>query len=972
MNPRRIDAGNRVRRVAASLLLLAAPVWLASPAGALGQGIPATGKGRLQGKVIDARSGEGLPGANVTVKGTYYGASSDIEGNVKIENVNPGVYTVEVSLLGYKVIQFTGVNVEAGQTYTFRGRMEETVLAVGQEIVVVGEKPLFDIEETATRRNVGQADIQASAVQSVQGIVGLQTGVVMADNEIHIRGGRTHENAYLLDGISVQDPLAGTGFGLQLSPASIQEVEVITGGYNAEYGQATSGIVNITTREGAEKYSGAFSYKSDHLGNPAVRANWNTDIFDANLSGPEPITSYLLPALGLQIPGRMSFFGTFYGNLSDGFTRWVEVVGSDNRPAGYEVQAPGGLYSSVFPSGGGSGWSPRRSNNYSWLGKMTYRPSSTIKLVYAFSQSVVIDQNTQAIQSTLERVDPNPGYQYLFQYIPDSANTFSQINMQHSLSWTHTLSNQMFYEVKLSRYTAHVRGDANGKSFNAYIEPQDIVRYPIRYYNQTTDTIGVIPGDGFYDLGSPTSWRDHFIEEFTVKGDLTNFFSEKNKFKAGIEMRFQDFQMADLRNPWVKPLGFDNDIYEVHAAQGALYAQDNVTLSGMILNVGLRLDYWAPGKYVDEVAADTSSALIVSRALREQYLKDTFPLFGRRIKARLSPRLGISHPISDNQTLFFSYGHFSKLPRPQFVYSKLNRTSVRSSLPVGNPNLNPETTVAYELGIRNQLSGNDVLTVTAFYKDIFDYITEKTVLRLSALGGAQYYTTYLNSDYGRVRGLEVEYKKRIGGWFRGSASGSYSIATGKSSTPNENLIRLQQGEPENIKEKYLIWDRPLQVSLNLNFTVPAGEPLFGVGEGILDDMNLFLRFFYESGKRYTPQIVSGFEAGTGRPLYISDLSRELQGVGEDWMYVDLNFEKYFNLGFGKLIAAIEVQNLFDRRNPQIINPVTGRAYEYGDPTTSGTNDPLYPQLTGDINPFPFNPARYLNPRTMRLSLAFQF
>jgi outer membrane receptor protein involved in Fe transport len=937
-----------------------------------GQTTTTSGKGRIQGTVVDAKSGEGLPGANVTVKGTYYGASSDIEGKVKIENVNPGVYTLEVSLLGYKVIQFTSAKVEPGQTYTFRARMEETVLAVGQEIVVVGEKPLFDIEETATRRNVGQADIQAAAVQSVQAIVGLQTGVVMADNEIHIRGGRTHENAYLLDGISVQDPLAGTGFGLQLSPASIQEVEVITGGYNAEFGQATSGIVNITTREGADRYSGALSYTSDHLGNPQTRSNWNTDIFDANLSGPEPLTEYLLPALGLPVPGHISFFGTFYGNISDGYTRWVEVLGADNRPAGYQVLAPAHLYSSIFPSGGGSNWSPRRSNSYSWLGKLTYKPSSTIKLGYAFTQSVVIDQNTQAIQATLERVEPNPGYQYTFQYIPDSANTFTQVNMQHSLSWTHTLSNQTFYEVKLSRYTAHVRGDANGKPFSAYIEPQDIVRYPIRYYNQTTDTIGVIPGDGFYDLGSPTSWRDHYIDEYTLKGDLTNFFSEKNKFKAGVEMRFQYFQMADLVQPWVKPLGYDNDIYEVHAAQGAFYAQDNVTLSGMILNAGVRIDYWAPGKYVDDVASDTSSALIVSRALREQYLKDTFTLFGRHLKARLSPRMGISHPISDNQTLFFSYGHFSKLPRPQFVYSKLNRTSVRSTLPVGNPNLNPETTVAYELGIRNQLSGNDVLTVTAFYKDIFDYITEKTVLRLSTVGGAQYYTTYLNSDYGRVRGLEVEYKKRIGNWFRGSLSGSYSIATGKSSTPNENLIRLQQGEPENIKENYLIWDRPVQASANLNFTVPKGEPLFGIGEGILDDMSLFVRIFFESGKRYTPQILDRIEAVTGRPIYIDDRNRLLQEIGDDWFYVDCNFEKDFDLGFGRLVATVEVQNLFNRKNSQIVNPAEGHAYEYGDLTPGSYNDPKYPQLTGDITPFPYNPARYLNPRTMRFSLAFRF
>lgn len=927
-------------------------------------------KGRIVAKIIDARGNDGLPGANVILKGTYHGGSSNVDGDVRIENINAGSYTVEVTLLGYKTVQFTNVKVAAGQATNLTAKMEETVLTLDQEMVIVGEKPLFDIEETSSRRTVDQADIQAAAVQNVQSIVSLQAGVVFADNEIHIRGGRTHENAYLIDGVSVQDPLAGTGFGLQLSPASIQEVEVITGGYNAEYGQATSGIVNITTREGADRYSGAAGYKTDHYGlNDESRSNWNTDIFDFNLSGPEPITTYLLPAMGVNIPGNLSFFTSLYGNVTDGYTRWVEIIGADGRPIGYEVQAPRRLFSSIFE---GNRFSPRRSNNYSYLGKLTYKPSATLKIGYSFSQSIVIDQNTQTVQATLERVEPNPGYQYLFQYIPDSANTFTQKNIQHSFSLTHTLSNQTFYDLRFSRYTAHVRGDANGKNFDQYFEPQDIVTLPIRYYNQTTDTVGVIPGDGFYDVGAPTSWRDHFIEEYTLKLDVTNYFSEKNKFKAGFESRFSSLQIADLVRPWVKPLGFDNDIYAASPAQGAFYAQDNVSLSGMILNFGLRLDYWFPGKYVDDAASDTSSNLIVSQALRDQYLDDTFGLFGRRVKARVSPRLGISHPISDNQTLFFSYGHFSKFPRPQFVYSKLRRTSVRSNLPVGNPNLNPETTVSYELGIRNQLSGNDVLTVTAYYKDIFDYITEKTVRRISSRGGAQFYSTYLNSDYGRVRGVEVEYKKRVGKWFRGSLSGSYSIATGKSSSPNEAAVRLQQGEPENIKESFLIWDRPVQISMNLNFSVEKGKPLFGVGEGILDDINVFSRVFFQSGKRYTPQRFIGNNGITGRPEYVSEIDRSLEEVGESWFYVDLNIEKYVDIGIGKLIASFEIENLFDNQNSQIVNSVTGRAYQYGDPTPSGLNDPLYPQLTGDISPFPYNPARFLKPRTMRVSLAIRF
>ena len=461
--------------------------------------------------------------------------------------------------------------------------------------------------------------------------------------------------------------------------------------------------------------------------------------------------------------------------------------------SGYQVEAPDGLYSSIFPSGGGSGLAPRRSNNYSWMGKLTTGRQTTTKIAYTYNQSVVIDQNTQTIQATLEHVEPNPGYQFLFQYIPDSANTFTQVNIQHSISWTQTLSKQMFFELRLSKYTAHVRGDANGKPFSSYIEPQDIVKYPLRYYNQVSDTVGVVPGDGFYDLGSPTVWTDHFMDEYTVKFDLTNFFTEKNKFKTGIEMRFENMQMVDMVNPWVKPLGYDNDIYSVKTAQGALYAQDNITMSGMILNFGVRLDYWMPGKYVDDIASDTSSSIIISPGLRQQYLHDTFSLFGRRFKARLSPRLGISHPISDNQSLFFSYGHFSKFPRPQFVYAKLNRTSVRSSLPVGNPDLNPETTVAYELGIRNQLSGNDVLTVTAYYKDIFDYVTQATVQRVARSGGAQYYTTYLNSDYGRSRGIEVEYIKRIGDWFRGTFAGSYSISRGRAPPPTSPFSGFSRG-----------------------------------------------------------------------------------------------------------------------------------------------------------------------------------
>ena len=931
-------------------------------------------KGSITGKVIDAKSQEPLPSVNVSIKGSYYGAVTDLDGKFTVANINPGSYTVDFSLLGYKTVEYTDTKVKAGESLTLNVKMDETVLSLGQEVVVIGEKPLFNLEETQTSRSMKSEDIKAAAVQNVQNIVAMQAGVVQADNEIHIRGGRTYENAYLLDGVSVQDPLGGTGFGLQLSPASIQEVEVITGGYNAEYGQATSGIVNITTKEGAQNYNGSLTYKRDHFGfNQNARSNANTDIYEVSLSGPEPLTSLILPSIGGRIPGTLTFFGTFYTNLTDTYTRWVQRL-VNGQPAGSTVSVPHQLYSSLYPNS--TFLTPRASNNWSWLGKLTWKPISTLKVSYSYSTSISIDQDSKSVQATLEHVEAQPGYQFEFQNIPDSANTFTQRNIQHSITLTHTLSPKTFYELRFSRYTAHVRGDANGKYFDLYHEPKDIVTLPLQYYNLARDTIGVIPGDGFFDIGNASRWRDHSLTEYTVKGDLTNNFTEKHKFKAGAEFRFQDLQMVDIVSPWFKPLGLNYDIYRVNPAQGAFYAQDNISLKGMILNFGLRFDYWFPGKFVDSTVALPSSRTNIPDAVRTAYFGDTFGFFGRRWKGRLSPRLGISHPVSDNQTLFFSYGHFSKLPRPQFVYSKLAATAARSTFQtIGNPNLNPETTVSYELGLRNQISGSDVLTVTAYYKDIFDYITARSVQIQSSRFTGGTYTTYVNLDYSRIRGLEVEYKTRIGSWFRGTISGSYSIATGKSSTADDALFNLQQGLEENIREVPAVFDRPIQFGINLNFTSRKNSPLLGFGQGILDDYNVFIRMFYESGKRYTRQILFGYDPSTGRPAYIPDYRNPYSLVGDPWFYVDLNFEKYIDVGVGRLSVSVEVQNLLNRKNSQIINPVTGRAYEYGDPTqypSPQVNDPLYPDLTAPVTPFPYNAARYLTPRTYRLGMAFTF
>ena len=935
-----------MKKIFISIILLASSLIIAQSAGS------------LSGTIKDKATGEGLPGVNIVLKGTYYGAATDINGRYNIPSINPGNYTVEISLIGYKTVQFTGIQILPNQTKKIDVQLEETVLTLGQDVVVVGEKPLLDVEETQSKKTLSKEDIEIAIIENITDLVSQQAGVIKSDNAIHIRGGRSYENAFLLDGVSVQDPLAGTGFGLQLSANALEEVEVITGGYNAEFGQATSGVVNVRTREGGSKYHGYLSYKRDNFGSTSSYNVFNIDITEANFSGPEPFTTYILPAIGINIPGELTFFGSFYGGFSDGITQ------------GYFKPKAKQLYSSTFY---GSRFAPKSENSWFWMGKLTYKYSPTLKFNYSFNQSVNINQNSQSLQSNLEYVEPSPGYQYEFQYILDNANTFTHNNKYHTFTITHTLSSKTFYELKFSNYFTNLRADANGKSWKEYVEPKDITSFPIEYFNINRDTIGVIPGDGFWDIGNPFTWRDHFVQEFSVRGDLTSFFDEKNKFKAGFDFRFQEMQVIDIYKPWIGELGLNNDLYRVFPALGSLYAQDNINFSGMILNFGLRLDYWFPGKYVDD-AIENPDVVTIPDETRERYKENSFGFFGnRRFKARLSPRLGISHPVSDNQTLFFSYGHFSKWPKPQFVYAKLSPANAKSSFQrFGNPNLNPETTVAYELGLRTQFTNDDVLTVTAYYKDIFDYVSTRTARITSARFATQRFITYVNTDYARSRGIEFEFKKRIAKWFSGNAQFTYSIVTGKSSSADEGVLVLTGDLDESIKEEYVTWDRPISASLSLNFYVEKGSPLFGFLPGILDDYNFYVRLFYQSGKRYTPAVFTNSYQTNGRPIYEFVRKERNSKLGDDWFWVDLNFEKYIAIDKIKFSIFVEINNLFDFKNSAIINPVTGKAYEFGDPVPNSWNDPKYPDLQAPISPYPFNPARYLTKRNIKFGISFRF
>ena len=193
--------------------------------------LPAGGalaQGTIAGTVRDAGTRETLPGVNVLILGTTQGAATDLDGRFSIGGLRAGEYTVQVSFVGFETRQYTGVRVRNGQTTTLDVELAEAVLATGQEVVVVGERPLIDVEQSASAYTVDREQIQAAPVREVQAVAATTAGVVLDPTGLYIRGGRAEETGFIVDGVSAKDPLAGTGFGLDLGSNAFAEVEVTT------------------------------------------------------------------------------------------------------------------------------------------------------------------------------------------------------------------------------------------------------------------------------------------------------------------------------------------------------------------------------------------------------------------------------------------------------------------------------------------------------------------------------------------------------------------------------------------------------------------------------------------------------------------------------------------------------------------------------------------------------------------------
>jgi outer membrane receptor protein involved in Fe transport len=961
--------------------------------------------GSIKGKITDKEDGSPLPGVNVIIKGTSFGGATDFDGNFELKNIRPGEYALEFSFLGYERVLMTGIKVSAGKVTEANVALGVEVLTGSDEVVVIGEKPIFDVEKSSSGTSVSRTEIEAAPVRRVEDVVGQQSGVTKDPTGLYIKGGRAYETGFVVDGVSAQDPLSGTGFGLDVGAGSIASVDVVTGGVGAEYGDVTSGVVSVKTQDGGDKYSGFVSHKRDNPGsNTSASQNFFFDIWEMNFGGPSLLFEKLLPSIGLDLPGKFTFFASGQMSWQDEFTK----VAADS------------VRSSIIDN---AFWSPRQDNRWNGMLKLTWNVKPGLKIQGAYQRSLTVNQNRNMLLITDANVQVQPGFQFPFMQNLNNANTFAASTVLSYLKLTHSISKSAYYDLQASRLFTRLRVDANGRSWRPQnvegeLDPESIVTYPVTEFLTPRDFMYVLAGPGYINNGGlATLWHDHYAEEYTFKGSFTKLYNKnQNQFVVGFESKLQDYQWIDLTRPWVgapiligtdsngqpvysetQRLGESSDIWQVEPRRGAIYINNQIRYQGLIANVGLRYEYWAPGKYVDDAVENPQAP--IPDVIRQAYKDDTFAFGGLRYKARLLPKLSVSFPVRENQVLFFNYGHSTRVPHPSFVYAGLDPFyQNRSFLPnLGNPNLNPEVSINYEIGLRNQITANDALNISAFWNDRYDFVTSERITIIDVTGRESERAFRVNGDFARSRGVEATYIKRYKDWFRGNLAVTYSRAEGLNSTNSEGLQQIIVGGQAigNNVETPLAWDRPWDIKSSFTFTYNRkNDPLLGVR--YLNNLQLFISSNWRSGIRYTPNILRGFQpdpAGSGdvwRPIYERDPNPEARfsKVGPWWWIVDMNLQKTFWVRKTRFVGFLEITNLLNRKNVIIVNPVTGKGYRTDYPTDSdalaalrsdrsydvpsGVRDPRYLDPRDNSLPGYENPANFLEQRHVVFGLSMRF
>jgi outer membrane receptor protein involved in Fe transport len=823
--------------------------------------------GKLAGRVVDIKK-EGLPSANVVILDTKLGGVTDLDGYFTVLNIPPGIYTVQVRLVGYRSYTAKQVEINVDNTTKLDVVLEDESITT-EAVVVTAQRPIVDVGATSTTATVSEKDLKTLPVQELQDIVNLQAGVV----DGHFRGGRAGEVQYQVNGVSVNNVFDNTST-VRIDRSLIQEVQVITGTFDAEYGQAMSGVVNTVLKSGGENftfdgevYAGSFVYGNDGHRNldykfrPATTQN-----FQASISGPTglPQTYFLVNAR------RYVFDDYLYGRRLFTPTDSIDFANGVPYPTGDSSEVPMG-----------------RSREWSGLAKLTNKSIPAMEISYQMLFNVIEGQ----------------GQSYSWRLNPDGRTTQKTRSIVHGLDITHTLSPSTYYTINLRQNYFHY----TDWTYDDFFDP----RYDA--VPQGPQSLGLFYYDGAIVHGVDLSRYLQTTDTYLAKAAITSQASRSHQVKLGGEMQYSKMEfgapgyLLNKQGTLVRvyeelPDNPGAKIYRPVSAAG--YVQDLIEWNDLTVRAGIRFEYFNGRATVPADLANPANAIPGAPTGTSPTTK----------KTSVAPRLGISYPITAQSSIFFSYGHFYQLPNLRDMYSNADYSRLaglqagQSDYGVlGNPDVRPEKTVQYEFGYKNAITDNFGVTVNLFYKDIRDLLGVQFV---NTYTGAQY-SRLSNIDFGSVTGFTLSIDQRRIGIVSTKIDYTWQTAQGNSSDPQETANLAAAGLDSRPKTVPFNWDQRHTLNMAVELTPPGNYSITAI-----------LR--YASGQPYTPAIAAGLAGQVERN----------SGSKPAGFLVDLRAEKSFQIGGLNMSAFARVFNLFNARyfnGPVFAN--TGSADYSVNPTT---------------------------------------
>ncbi len=891
--------------------------------------------GKIAGRVTDATTGEGLPFVNVILVGTTQGAATDLDGYYTILNVRPGTYEVKASAIGYNAVTVKDIKVSIDLTSKVDIQLGETSVVLTQEVVVVAEKPLVTKDLTASTAIVGADDIAALPVTEFQEVLQLKAGIVGGS----VRGGRRGEVVYAIDGVPVTDVYDGSTV-VDVNANSIQELQFVSGAFNAEYGKALSGYVNIATKDGDNTFTGSVTvYAGDYY-------STRTNIFRA-IDKFEPINIRNLEGTlsGPIIQNTMYFYANmryiYFGGWLNGkrvFDPWniTKNLGADQPiESRYEIQKTGN--GEIVPMN----WNEKVYGQ----GKITYRLIPEIKLSFNYIYDRVRYRD----------------YDHSFAYNPDGDFKKFRWGNSNILGMTHTLGSSTFYQLNLSYFF---------KKFRQYVYPD----FDNPHYTHSL-LLNQQPVDvpSFRTGGTQSSHFKRTTSTFGVKYDITSQVTQIHQVKAGVEFNRHNLSFDNINllqpigipdptvsgNPFVTlrvpdPNNPDEnlaiDLYKRNPMEFSAYVQDKIELNEMIINLGIRFDYFSPdGKVlVDPSDPDVyhprkPENIALSLAQRKaKWYKDATS------KTQLSPRLGVAFPITDRGVIHFSYGHFFQIPNFDLLYQnpeyKFGQGTENLGI-AGNPDLKPQSTISGEVGVQ-QAFGDDIsIDLTAYFRDIRDLAGTRAD-EITIFGGTSRYSQIVNSDFGFVKGIVFTITKRLSdGW---SATIDYTLQSAKGNASDPAATRNQLAGGAQPEIQLIRLDQDQTHTINMTFAYASQ-----------DDWGFSLIASYGSGFPYTPT----------QSLNISSLLTNSE-IKPTYFNTDFKAYKDFKISDYKMGLFLRIYNIFDLKNQVGIYNDSGSAdFTQEEQLRRAQN---LPELVNSLDEYYRNPTFYSEPRRIELGATIYF